>query len=172
MVDLRRYIRDVPNFPKRGIVFKDITPLLRNAEAFRAAIDSLARRARKWKPDIVAGIEARGFLFAAPLAQRLRTGVVPIRKPKKLPWKTVRKSYKLEYGSDSLEIHADAFRARQRVLLVDDLLATGGTMAACCGLVKRLKARVAGCLFVVELDFLEGRKKLGDHSAQSLLHYR
>ena len=164
-----RYLRDVPDFPKKGILFKDITPLLAEPKAMAAAIDRMANLG--WGAiDKVAAIESRGFLFGVPLAMRLGCGFVPIRKPGKLPWKTNRVEYVLEYGSDAVEIHQDAVRPGERVLVVDDVLATGGTMGASCKLVESCGATVVGCCFLVELGFLDGRKKLGAHRIESLVH--
>jgi len=168
-MDLTRYLRDVPDFPKKGILFKDITPLLAEPKAMSAAIDRMANL--DWGAiDKVAAIESRGFLFGVPLAMQLGCGFVPIRKPGKLPWKTNRVEYVLEYGSDAVEIHQDAVRPGERVLLVDDVLATGGTMGASCTLVESCGAKVVGCCFLVELGFLAGRKKLGAHRVESLVH--
>jgi adenine phosphoribosyltransferase len=163
-------LRDVPDFPKPGIVFKDLTPLLADVEAFAASIAALTTHARAVGPvDAVVGVEARGFIFAAAVAYRLGSGFVPVRKPGKLPWKTVTESYALEYGSDSLDIHDDALGAGDEIYVVDDVLATGGTAAATCRLVERLGGRVAGLSFVVELGFLDGRAKLADHDILSLI---
>lgn len=167
-MDLTRYLRDVPDFPKKGILFKDITPLLAEPKAMTEAIDRMASLG--WGAiDKVAAIESRGFLFGVPLALRLGCGFVPIRKPGKLPWKTNRVEYVLEYGSDAVEIHQDAVQPGERVLLVDDVLATGGTMGASCQLVESCGARVVGCCFLVELAFLDGRRKLGAHRIESLI---
>ncbi|MFA6133636.1 MAG: adenine phosphoribosyltransferase [Phycisphaerae bacterium] len=159
---LEAFIRNVPDFPKKGIVFKDITPLLANCQALGEAVDRLAAPYAKSGVDVVVGVEARGFIFGALVAQKLKAAFVPIRKVGKLPYKTVRESYSLEYGTDSVEIHADAVAPGQKVLMVDDLLATGGTMAAACRLVKGLGGQIVGATFVVELSFLPGRKNLGD----------
>ena len=164
-------IRDVPDFPKPGILFKDITPLLADPQALRAATEALAAPYRNNRIDLVVGIEARGFIFGTAVAGLLDVGFVPIRKPGKLPWKTRAVSYDLEYGTDTVEIHEDAASPGQKVLIVDDLLATGGTMAACCELVEGLGAEIVGCLFVVELGFLNGREKLGGRTNRSLLTY-
>ncbi len=165
------FLRDVPDFPKPGILFKDITPMLGDPRALAAAIDRLA--ALDCGPiDKVAAIESRGFLFGAPLALRLGKGFVPVRKPGKLPWKTSRVEYVLEYGSDAVEIHQDAVHPGERVLLVDDLLATGGTMAAACELVQACGGVVAGCAFVVELCFLPGRERLRGHRVEALIPVR
>jgi adenine phosphoribosyltransferase len=160
-------LRDIPDFPTPGIVFKDLTPLLGNPEAFRYSVDAMAEHAAG--ADKVVGIEARGFTFAAAVAYRLSAGLVPVRKPGKLPYKTVTETYELEYGTDSLEIHQDALEPGQSVHVIDDVLATGGTAAATCRLVESLGARVAGLSFVVELGFLDGRAKLADYDVHSLL---
>jgi len=170
-IDLRDHIRDIPDFPKPGILFKDITPLLAHAGAFRASIGQLAELCRGRGIDVVAAAEARGFLFATPLALELNVGFVPIRKPGKLPYDRVTASYELEYGSDALEMHSDALHPGARVLLLDDVLATGGTMKACCELVARAGAEVVACAFVVELDFLKGRERIAPFEVLSLLHY-
>ncbi len=167
-MDLSKHLRDVPDFPKPGILFKDITPLLAHPAAMKEAIHRLAAL-DYGKIHCVAAIESRGFLFGAPLAMQLGIGFVPIRKPGKLPWKTNRVEYVLEYGTDAVEIHQDAVHKGQRVLLVDDLLATGGTMGAACKLVESCGATVAGCAFVVELGFLPGRSKLAPHRVDSLI---
>ena len=168
--DLRRAIRDIPDFPKKGIIFKDITPLLANGALFHKTIDVLAERYRDQKIDAVLGIESRGFILGAALAYRLAAGFAIVRKPGKLPYETRRASYELEYGSDSLEIHSDAVKPGARVLVVDDLLATGGTAAAACELVSALGAEVVECAFLIELAFLKGRQKLGCR-AFSILEY-
>ncbi|MEO5987918.1 MAG: adenine phosphoribosyltransferase [Candidatus Eisenbacteria bacterium] len=168
-MDLSRYIRDVPDFPKRGILFKDITPLLADAAAFRDSISQLA--ASVTRPDAVVAIESRGFLFGAPLAQHWNVPFVPARKFGKLPGKTVGQVYSLEYGEDTLELHADALKPGQRVVVVDDLLATGGTAAATIALVHQLGAEVVATLFVVELSGLGGRTKLAPTPVHALLSY-
>jgi adenine phosphoribosyltransferase len=170
-MDLAKFLRDVPDFPKPGILFKDITPLLASPEAMQETIVRFARLA-VGQVDKVAAIESRGFLFGAPLAMKLGVGFVPIRKPGKLPWKTNRIEYVLEYGKDAVEIHQDAVRAGDRVLIVDDLLATGGTMAAACQLVQACGGAVAACLCVVELVFLGGRERLGSQRVESLIAIR
>lgn len=159
---LRDAIRDVPDFPKPGILFKDIHPLLQSPEPFRVALDLLEERARAMGATRIIGIEARGFLFGAPLADRMGLGFSLIRKPGKLPYTTVSESYALEYGSDTIEMHVDAVEASDAVVIVDDLLATGGTAEAAVKLVQRAGARVAGCLFLVELGFLGGRARFND----------
>jgi adenine phosphoribosyltransferase len=170
-MDLAKFLRDVPDFPKPGILFKDITPLLAAPAAMQHAIDRLAALP-VGKVDKVAAIESRGFLFGVPLALKLGKGFVPVRKPGKLPWKTNRVEYVLEYGTDAVEIHQDAIAPGERVLLVDDLLATGGTMGAACKLVESCGGVVAACAFVVELCFLPGRTKLGSHRVESLIAVR
>ncbi len=169
MID--RYIRDVPDFPKPGIVFKDITPLLQDPKGLAQSIDLLAREARPYDFDLVCGIESRGFIFATALATRLAKGFIPIRKPGKLPWKTASESYELEYGSDTIEIHVDAATNGARVLMVDDLLATGGTMAAAVKLVRKVGGAPVACLFVIELGFLPGREKLAGTPVHSLMRF-
>ncbi|MDX8406276.1 MAG: adenine phosphoribosyltransferase [Mariprofundus sp.] len=168
--DWQKYIRDVADFPKPGIVFKDITPLLANGPAFSAAVAEMALRVG---PDIdaIVGIESRGFIFGAALAQRLGLGLVTVRKPGKLPADVHSVEYELEYGFDRLEIHRDALSRGHRVVIVDDLLATGGTAAATVKLVEQLGATVASCLFAIELDFLSGRKALSGVIVNSMLHY-
>jgi len=171
MLDLRKIIRSIPDFPKPGIVFRDITTLLQDPKALRWVVDNLADHFDSGRIDMVAGAEARGFIFAPAVAYKLGAGFVPVRKPGKLPFETVRATYQLEYGTDTLEIHKDAIKSGQRVLMVDDLLATGGTMLACCDLIERLGGKVAGCAFVVELSFLKGRQKLARYEVFSLVDY-
>ncbi|MCD6364843.1 MAG: adenine phosphoribosyltransferase [Planctomycetes bacterium] len=168
-MDLNKYIRDVPDFPKPGIIFKDITPLLGDSEALGETISQLAGSYDIADVDVVTGIESRGFIFGAAVAERLGAGFVPVRKPGKLPCETIRQSYELEYGQDAVEIHADAIQPGQRVLMVDDLLATGGTMAAACKLVERLGGRIVGITFVIELCFLSGRNALEGYDVRSLM---
>ena len=169
---VRRLIRDVPDFPKPGILFKDITPLVRDADGLRTAVDLLAAPFAAAGVTAVAGMESRGFIFGVPVALRLGLGFVPIRKPGKLPAAKVREEYALEYGTDALEMHADAVGPRDRVLVVDDLLATGGTAAATVRMIRRLGAEIVGIAFVIELDFLSGRSKLADvQRVHSLLHF-
>lgn len=169
--DLKALMRTVPDFPKAGINFIDITTLIRDAEALRDVVKRLADAFRDTEIDVVAGIESRGFIFGAAVAIDLGLGFVPIRKPGKLPAATTAETYELEYGTDTIEIHTDAIRAGQNVLLIDDLLATGGTMAAACRLVERLDGHVAGIAFLVELAFLNGREKLAGHPLVSLTRY-
>ena len=171
MDNLKQLIREVPGFPKPGILFYDITTLLKNADGLRAVIDQLSARYRDTPVDTVIGIEARGFIFAPALAYALKAGFVPVRKPKKLPAECVSISYDLEYGSDTLQMHSDAVGNGHRVLIIDDLLATGGTASAVAQMVEQQGGIVAGLGFVIELDFLEGRKKLGNREIFSLLHY-
>ncbi len=171
MENLKKLIREVPDFPKPGILFYDITTLLKDPGGLKSVVDALKRRYEKSQIDLVLGIEARGFIFAPALAYALGAGFVPVRKPGKLPAAAVREQYQLEYGTDSLEIHQDAIAPGQKVLIVDDLLATGGTAAAVARLVERLGGAVAGFAFVVELDFLKGREKLAGYDVFSLLHY-
>ncbi len=167
---IESYIRDVPDFPKKGILFKDITPLLQSPEGLHLAVTGLAQFVDPQSFDVVVGIESRGFIFGTAVAHHLKKGFVPIRKPGKLPWKTASESYQLEYGSDRIEIHVDALRPSQGALVIDDLLATGGTMEAALKLVRRIGARPVGCAFVIELGFLGGRKRL-DAPVHSLIQY-
>ena len=171
MVDLRALIRDIPDFPQPGIVFKDITPLLLNPAATDMAIGALAQWARPREVDFVVAAEARGFILGAALACKLGCGFVAARRPGKLPWKTVSATYALEYGENSLELHADAITNGQRVLVHDDVLATGGTAKAICDLATQLGGEIVGVAFVIELDFLEGRKQLDGYDVESLIHY-
>jgi adenine phosphoribosyltransferase len=170
-MDLRDYIRDVPDFPKPGILFKDITPLLANPTAFQVAIDQLYLHYAGQPIDVIAAAEARGFLFAAPLALKLHLPLVPLRKPGKLPYRSYSLKYDLEYGSAELQMHTDGVSNGQRVLLVDDVLATGGTMAAGAKLIEQAGGKVVGCAFLVELSFLKGRTKLSGIESFSLLTY-
>jgi adenine phosphoribosyltransferase len=168
---VKALIRDVKDFPKPGIVFKDITPLLQDGEMFHAAIERMAGPFRKKGITHVASVESRGFIFGAPVAYLLNAGYIPIRKKGKLPFKTTAHTYDLEYGTDTLEIHADALDANSRVLIIDDVLATGGTALASVKLVQALKARVAGLSFVIELEFLHGREKLRGFDVVTLIRY-
>ena len=171
MEDLKKLIREVPDYPKPGILFYDLTTLLKDKKGFQTLIDRLCNHYEGHKIDLVAGIEARGFIFAPALAYRLKAGFVPVRKPKKLPAKTARVSYALEYGTDALEMHEDAVKKGQRVLLCDDLLATGGTAAAAVQLIRSLGGIVDGAAFAVELSFLNGRSKLPGLDVFSLMQY-
>ncbi|MEO1844053.1 MAG: adenine phosphoribosyltransferase [Akkermansiaceae bacterium] len=168
---LRAAIRDVPDFPKPGIVFKDITPILGNGDLFQTSIRLLAETAQGSHIDKVAGIDARGFIFAAAVADRLKAGFVPIRKKGKLPWRTKEEAYSLEYGEASVEIHQDAVHPGEKILLVDDLLATGGTAAAAVRLLDQLEAEIVSVSFLIELAFLNGREKLGEHNITSIISY-
>lgn len=171
MHELEKYIRDVPDFPIPGIVFKDITPLLKDPHGFQRSIEILMEQVSGLKPDVFLAIESRGFVFGGALAYTLKKGLVVARKPGKLPYKSDKVSYKLEYGVNTLELHVDAIERGQRVVVIDDLLATGGTAAACGDLIQRQGGIVAGYSFVVELGFLEGRKKLLPHRVESILVY-
>jgi adenine phosphoribosyltransferase len=171
MEDLKKYIRDIPDFPKEGIIFHDITPLLQNAKAFESAVNEMAKILEGQEIDYLVGIEARGFIFASALALKLGTGLVIVRKPGKLPYVTINASYNLEYGTDSLEVHRDAIHEGSKVVLIDDLLATGGTAAAAGDLIEQLGGEVLGHCFLVELTELQGYKKVEPHSVWSVLKY-
>ena len=171
MIDLRKAIRDVPDFPKKGIVFKDITTLLKDKDALRLAIDLLADRYIGKGIDLVLGVEARGFIIAGIMAYKLGIGFIPVRKPGKLPAETIKETYELEYGTDSLELHKDAIKPGQTVLIADDLLATGGTARAAVELIRKLGGKVYGLAFLIELDFLHGRKKLEGLDIFSLIKF-
>jgi adenine phosphoribosyltransferase len=170
-VNLTDYIRPIPDFPKPGILFRDITPLLASPPAFAEAIKGLAEPFRQAGVDLVAAAEARGFIFAAPLALELNAGLVPIRKPGKLPCKTLSYTYQLEYGCDTLQVHADAIHPGSRVLMVDDLLATGGTIDACCRMIELAGGQVVGCAFLIELAGLGGRRRIAQYKTISLVRY-
>ena len=170
-MDLRSYVRDIADFPQAGIVFRDITPLMADAKALDEAVRQLAEIARPLSPDVVVAAEARGFLLGTALARELGAGFVLARKPGKLPWETERAEYLLEYGSDALEVHTDALTGGSRVLVHDDLLATGGTAAALCSLVEQLGGTVAGCGFLIELAGLDGRARVEPHDVHALLSY-
>jgi adenine phosphoribosyltransferase len=170
-VELRDYIRDVPDFPRKGIVFKDITPLLLDAQAFELAVTELAQHARPLGVDLIVAAEARGFIFGGALARELGVGFVPARKPGKLPYDVVSVEYMLEYGPDELQLHVDALTGGTRVLVHDDVLATGGTAKAKVDLVEQLGGRVVGCTFVVELGFLPGRETLAGYDVHALVRY-
>jgi adenine phosphoribosyltransferase len=171
MDDLRKYIRDVPDFPKKGVLFRDICGLLKNGAVFKRAIDELASHYKSQKIDAVVSIEARGFIIGAALAYRLGCGLVPVRKKGKLPWKVYRKSYNLEYGEDLLEIHQDAIEPGKDALIVDDVIATGGTIEAVAELIKELKGNIVGAAFLIELTELKGREKIKDIPIFSLIKY-
>lgn len=170
-MDFKPYIRVIPDFPMPGIRFKDITTLLNNGEVYRAAIDELKARVQDWEIDVVAGPEARGFVIGAPLALALGVGFVPIRKSGKLPGETVEAGYDLEYGKDTLAVHKDAIKPGQKVLIADDLLATGGTIATTVRLIEQLGGEIAGAAFLIELSYLDGRDKLGGSRIESLVQY-
>ena len=170
-MDFREHIRVIADFPKEGISYKDITTLLKNGEMYRAAIDAMVEKIRPWQPEVIVGPEARGFLLGAPVAYALGIGFVPVRKPGKLPAETIRETYALEYGFDTLEVHADAINPGERVVVVDDLLATGGTMLATANLMKKIGADMLGMGFLIELAFLNGREKLADFPVFSLVEY-
>jgi adenine phosphoribosyltransferase len=170
-VDLKQYIRSVPDFPKKGIIFKDITTLTQNPTAFKSTIDLFYMQYKNEQIDAVIAIESRGFIFGAALAYKLGCGFVPVRKPHKLPSKTIRQDYQLEYGTDSLEIHTDAIIPGARVLILDDLLATGGTVLATCELVMKLQGTIVGLAFVVELSFLKARERLAKYEIFSITSY-
>ena len=172
MKELKNYIRDVPDFPKKGIVFKDITTLLKDQEAFKDAIDQLTEPFREAEVDIVVGIESRGFIFGSAVAYKLGgAAFVPVRKPGKLPADALKEEYALEYGTDAVEIHQDSIKEGQKVLIVDDLLATGGTMEATCKLIEQLKAQIVGIRFLIELTFLKGKEKLSGYDVSSIIEY-
>ena len=170
-MDLKQHIRHVPDFPKAGILFYDITTLLRNAEGFAMTVDKLASPFVGQAIDVVVGIESRGFILGAAVAERIRAGFIPIRKPGKLPSKTLKESYSLEYGTDVLEVHEDAVERGQRVLIVDDVLATGGTASAAAKMIRKLGGDLHGLAFLIELQFLDGRSKLGSETVFSVLQY-
>lgn len=169
--DLKSLIRDVPDFPKPGILFRDVTPLLQDPLGLVEVVEALADRYFDAELDKIVAVESRGFIFGAPLAMTLGIGFVPVRKAGKLPWTKISEEYVLEYGKDTLEMHADAIKKDEKILIVDDLLATGGTVNAVCNMVNRLGAKVHELAFLVELDFLKGREVLKEHSVFSLLHY-
>ncbi len=170
-LQLKNYIRDIPDFPKPGILFRDITPLLADKQAFSDAVKALAEPFADSAIDYVAAVEARGFIFGSAVAEALGTGFIPIRKKGKLPYKTTSVTYDLEYGTDTLEVHADAVANGGRILMVDDLLATGGTMAAACGLMEKLNAEIVALAFLIELTPLAGREKLTNHNIYTVISY-
>ena len=168
---LKSIIRDVPDYPKKGIIFKDITPLLADPKAFKTAINEMIVPFKDKKVDVITGIESRGFIFGSPMAYLLGASFVPVRKKGKLPYKVISENYALEYGVDTLEIHEDAIRKGQNVLVVDDLLATGGTVHAVMKMIQRLQGNILGASFLIELEFLKGREKLGAYNCSSLIRY-
>jgi len=168
---IRNLIRDIPDFPKKGIIFKDITPVLSDIKALRMSIEEMTKPFMNQNIDVVVGIESRGFIFGTPIADKLNASFVPVRKPGKLPYKTQNISYQLEYGTDTLEIHEDAIHEGQNILIVDDLLATGGTAEATCNLISKLKGTIKGLTLLVELEFLKGRERLNQYNVQSILKY-
>jgi adenine phosphoribosyltransferase len=168
---LKELIRDIPDFPKEGIIFKDITPVLQSPAGLKEVVDKFSEHYANQKIDVIVGAEARGFLFGPAVAINLGAGFVPVRKPGKLPYETVSKTYDLEYGTDTLEIHKDAVKTGDNVLMMDDLLATGGTMVASCELVESLGGKIMGCAFLIELGFLNGKEKLSKYDIFSLLQY-
>ncbi|WP_276167706.1 adenine phosphoribosyltransferase [Zobellia alginiliquefaciens] len=170
-MDLKTFIRDIDNFPQEGVVFKDITPLLANARAMQYTLHKLVEMVGDVRVDKVVGMESRGFFFAPLLAQKLNAGFIPVRKPNKLPAARTSQTYDLEYGTDTLEIHSDAITAGEKILVHDDVLATGGTAKATCDLITRLGGEIVQCNFLIELDFLNGRNKLGNAEVKSLLNY-
>ncbi len=170
---VREHVREVPDFPKKGILFLDVTTIVKDAKAFDLCIEFLAENFQNEKIDYIAGIESRGFIFGAALAAKLNVGFIPIRKPNKLPAETIKETYSLEYGTDTIEMHADALKSGDRVLVIDDLLATGGTAVAACNLVKRVGAEVVAAAFIIELDPLKGREKIENNGVKvvSMLNY-
>ncbi|MCX8056368.1 MAG: adenine phosphoribosyltransferase [Ignavibacteria bacterium] len=170
-MELEKFIRDVPDFPKKGIIFKDITTLLKDKTAFKEALNQLYDKVKNLQVDKVVAIEARGFIFGSLLAEKLDAGFVPVRKPGKLPAEKISESYQLEYGVDTLEIHSDAIQKGEKVLIHDDLLATGGTVEAVCKMIERLGGEIVGIIFLIELDFLNGREKLKKYPVHSIIHY-
>jgi len=170
-INLEKTIRDIPDFPKKGIIFKDITPLLQNPKAFRESVDKIWEKFKDENIDVVVSIESRGFIFGTAIAYKLGAGFVPVRKKGKLPFKTYQVTYELEYGTDTLEIHSDAVKEGQRVLIVDDLLATGGTAKAGAELIEKLKGKVVGMAFLIELTFLKGREKIKAFPVHALIKY-
>lgn len=170
-MDFNSYIRDIKDFPKEGIVFKDITPLLKDAKALNEAANALLELVGDYKIDKVVGMESRGFFFAPLLASKLEAGFIPVRKVGKLPYRTIREVYTLEYGEDILEIHEDAIENGERILIHDDVLATGGTAEAVCKLIEKMGGEIVQCNFLIELDFLNGKDKLKGYDVKSLLHY-
>lgn len=171
MVDLRSYVRDIPDYPKPGILFRDITPMLAHPDALRVAADAMSEPFLDQNIDVIAAAEARGFIFAVPMAMRLNAGFVPIRKPGKLPFDLHTFAYELEYGTDELQMHVDGVKPGQRVLIVDDLLATGGTVEACCRLLEKCDAEIVGCSFLIQLMPLGGEARLSPYEVESVIRY-
>ncbi|MGR3310913.1 MAG: adenine phosphoribosyltransferase [Candidatus Brocadiales bacterium] len=171
LISIKQLIRDIPDFPKKGIIFKDITPLLQDPNGLKEITEIISEHYNDKNIDLITGAEARGFIIGAAVAHKLGVGFIPIRKPGKLPYKTASITYQLEYGTDILEMHKDAIKPGQNILMVDDLLATGGTMAACCKLVESMEGNIVGCAFIIELAFLNGRKALQGHDIFSLIQY-
>ncbi len=169
--DLKQYIRNIPDWPKKGVLFRDITPLLANPKAFTTAVDALCSDFVDAGIEYVAAVEARGFIFGAAVAEKLGAGFVPIRKKGKLPYKTESVTYDLEYGTDTVEVHSDAVRCGAKVLMVDDLLATGGTMTAACKVIEKIGGQIAAIAFLIELGELEGREKLGEYKIKTVISY-
>lgn len=170
-IDLKKHIREIPDWPRKGILFRDITPLLLNPRAFAAAVDALSADFTEMGIEYVAAVEARGFIFGSAVAEKLDAGFVPIRKKGKLPWQTESITYDLEYGTDTLEVHSDAIDSGGKVLMVDDLLATGGTMAAACELIEKIGGTIVGIAFLIELTGLQGREKIADYNVTSIISY-
>ncbi len=170
--DLKKFIRDIPDYPVKGVIFRDLTPLFSNAEAFSYTIDKLYHELKALNLDKIAAIEARGFIVGAPLAKMLNVGFAPIRKSGKLPWKKISVTYELEYGKETIEIHEDSIKPGEKVAIVDDLLATGGTSLAAIHLVERLKGKVSALVYIVVLDYLKGREKLKDYKIINLIEYK
>ncbi|MCB9057210.1 MAG: adenine phosphoribosyltransferase [Calditrichae bacterium] len=168
---IKQSVRDIPDFPQKGIIFKDITPILHDKDLFRISLELLAEKVKKVKPDYICGIESRGFIFGAALANILGLGFVPVRKPGKLPYDTYKKEYSLEYGTNSLEIHKDAFHKNAKVVLIDDLLATGGTAKAASWLIEQCGAKVEEIIFLIELSFLKGRSELVGYKTEAIITY-
>ena len=170
-LSLRKYVRSIPDFPKKGILFRDVTTLIKNKKAFKKSVDEMAKFCKSKKIDMIAGVEARGFIFGGALAYKLGIGFVPIRKKGKLPYKTHKVTYDLEYGTDTLEVHTDAVKRGMKVLIVDDLLATGGTVGGVVKMMDKLKAKIVGIVFLIELVDLKGRDKLKGHTIHSLIDF-
>ncbi|HCJ66966.1 MAG TPA: adenine phosphoribosyltransferase [Elusimicrobia bacterium] len=171
MQNLKKFIRDVPDFPKKGVIFKDITTLLKEGEIFKKTVDLLVKKLEKKKIDKIVSMESRGFIFGGALAYKLGCGFIPVRKKGKLPWNRISVTYELEYGTDTLEIHQDAIEREENILIVDDVLATGGTAKGVAELIEKIGGKVVACVFLIELTFLKGRDKLKDYKIYSLLKY-